>query len=104
MLLTEISEQYGISRIFINRVTREYGIQCCTGRKNGKQVKIFSDEQVRKIVKLYDKDKKPAAENKMTVEELKAGHPLVTDERCFRLEWFPDIVPVCFLDEEGAEE
>ena len=31
-------------------------------------------------------------------------HPLVTDKRCLRLAWFPDIVPKCFedLDEDIA--
>ena len=31
-------------------------------------------------------------------------HPLVTDKRCLRLNWFPDTVPICFedLDEEIA--
>ena len=31
-------------------------------------------------------------------------HPLVTDKRCLKLSWFPDVVPICFkdLDEETA--
>lgn len=30
-------------------------------------------------------------------------HPLVTDKRCLRLNWFPNIVPTCFedLDEDN---
>lgn len=34
------------------------------------------------------------------VEAIKAMHPLVTDDRCFVLEWWPDTIPVCFKDME----
>lgn len=29
-------------------------------------------------------------------ERLKKEHPLVTDVRCFNLNWWPDIIPDCF--------
>ena len=37
------------------------------------------------------------------VEELKKAHPLVRDERLFNLNYWPDVVPVCF-EEEGEQE
>lgn len=38
--------------------------------------------------------------NKEKLEQLKREHPLVTDERCFTLSWFPETVPSVFLEEE----
>lgn len=34
------------------------------------------------------------------LEELKKEHPLVTDEKCFTLSWFPKTVPSVFEEEE----
>ena len=36
------------------------------------------------------------------LEKLKKEHPLVTDERCFTLTWFPKIIPSVLSEvEEG---
>ena len=35
---------------------------------------------------------------KMSLEEMKKLHPLVTDERCFKLSWFPETKPNCMED------
>ena len=32
------------------------------------------------------------------LEQLKVEHPLVTDFRCFKLSWWPDIEPDCFKE------
>ena len=34
------------------------------------------------------------------LEELKKEHPLVTDEKCFTLSWFPKTIPSVFEEEE----
>lgn len=34
---------------------------------------------------------------------LKREHPLVTDERCFILSWFPETIPSGFSEEEEDE-
>lgn len=44
------------------------------------------DIRVREIMK----------ENQINVD--KSEHPLVTDERCFKLSYWPDTVPKCFED------
>jgi hypothetical protein len=31
--------------------------------------------------------------NEEKLEDLKREHPLVTDERCFTLSWFPETIP-----------
>jgi hypothetical protein len=47
---------------------------------------------------------KKAAEKKTEVEQsleqLKAEHPLIQDERCFKLSWWPDTVPDCYKEFE----
>lgn len=35
-----------------------------------------------------------------TLQELKKLHPLVTDEKFFKLEFFPDVMPECFKEME----
>lgn len=37
---------------------------------------------------------------KYTLEELKQMHPLVTDERCFKMSFWPETLPKCFEDLE----
>ena len=34
------------------------------------------------------------------LEDLKREHPLVTDERCFTLSWFPETIPSVLEEEE----
>jgi hypothetical protein len=43
-----------------------------------------------------EKQQKP----KLTLEEMKALHPLVKDERYFKTSYFPDTVPECFKENE----
>ena len=38
--------------------------------------------------------------NEEKLEDLKREHPLVTDERCFILSWFPETVPSVLEEEE----
>lgn len=53
-------------------------------------------EEVKKAEARALKEK----EIKERINELKKQYPLVTDERCFRTQWWPDIVPDCFKDLE----
>ena len=38
--------------------------------------------------------------NEEKLEELKKEHPLVTDEKCFTLSWFPETIPSVLKEEE----
>lgn len=55
-------------------------------------------------VKAYAENRKKAkAEKKkvvssVTLEEMRKLHPLVKDDRYFRLSYFPDAVPECYKD------
>ena len=46
-----------------------------------------------------DKKKKKLLKKKKTIEELRKEHPLVTDDRFFKLSYFPDPIPVGFYDD-----
>ena len=38
---------------------------------------------------------------KIDVEALKAEHPLVTDERCLKLSYWPETIPACLEEAEA---
>lgn len=51
-------------------------------------------EKVEEVVEKIDEAR---------LEKLKREHPLVTDERCFILSWFPETIPSGFSEEEEYE-
>lgn len=70
------------------------------------RIKILEKKELaeqRKKAKLEKEKLKPVKKKVEDVEELKKAHPLVRDERLFNLNYWPDVVPVCF-EEEGEEE
>ena len=59
---------------------------------------LFTESQVKQMGFdhcLRSKKEKDVAEKtkEEKLEKLKKEHPLVTDERCFTLSWFPEIIP-----------
>lgn len=61
------------------------------------QVKAMGcDHEIHPEVEKEQEEK----DKEMKLEELKAAHPLVTDERCFVLNWFPKTVP-SILEEDS---
>lgn len=70
---------------------------------------FFNYQQMREIKEYYDRRNKERAAKGLpqlkaeetiqySLEELKQIHPLVTDERCFKSSYWPDILPKCFED------
>ena len=57
-----------------------------------KAIKEVYERKAKEKEKRLKAKKEPEEENK-TLEELKRLHPLVTDERCFKLSWFPETIP-----------
>lgn len=55
---------------------------------------------IRAESKLFTKKPEVVKVVNKSLEELKKEHPLVTDERCFRLSWWPDVTPKGYSDEE----
>lgn len=55
--------------------------------------KMYRSKKIEEYVKKMKKE-----QPKMTIEQLKILHPLVTDERCFNINYWPATEPVCFKD------
>lgn len=69
----------------------------------------FDYTALREIKAYYDRRNKERAAKGLpelkapdttqySLEELKQMHPLVKDERCFKLSWWPSTMPKCFED------
>ena len=108
---TELMEITGLTRAGVLRRARPFGYTkyCKYVLKRtdwGNYIKEFSftESQVKamgcdhvlrsEIVEAVEKT------NEEKLEELKKEHPLVTDEKCFTLSWFPKTVPSVFEEEE----
>lgn len=63
-----------------------------------KAVKDFIENHIQKKAEFEKKKQELDEQREKSLEELKREHPLVTDERCFNLNWWPDTVPVCFKE------
>ena len=118
----EVATLANCSAFIVLAVTREQHFPTTWGRVNHTQTKIWTEEQVKKILeavkerliknkKWFDcaknrdilKPVKKAASVKLDLEKLKSEHPLVTDERCFHLSWFPDTEPKNFEEIEKED-
>lgn len=59
-----------------------------------KQIKDLLEARKARQIKKPEQEE----EKHLSIAELKKQHPLVTDERCFNLHWWPNIMPICFED------
>ena len=121
--LKTVSDTLKISPTTVKTIARKYGIYFKEQDLKHDGKIWFRTEDVPVIEKYINRDKRhfikqglgteePAIEikpkkqeTKETHEEriarLKREHPLVKDERCFQLGWFPDSVPEQFLEAEN---
>ena len=108
---TDLMEITGLTRAGVLRRARPFGYTkyCRYVLKRtswGNYIKEFSftESQVKamgcdhdlrnEIVVVVEKT------NEEKLEELKKEHPLVTNEKCFTLSWFPETIPSVFDDDE----
>ena len=109
---TELVEITGLTREAVLRRARLFGYtKWCKyvlkGTSCGNNIKEFSftESQVKQMGFdhcLRSKKEKDVAEKtkEEKKEKLKKEHPLVTNEKCFTLSWFPKTVPSVFEEEE----
>ena len=109
---TDLMEITGLTRAAVLKRARPYGYTkyCRYVLKRtswGNYIKEFSFTESQ--VKAMGCDHDLRGEKEETVvektkeeklEELKKEHPLVTDEKCFTLSWFPKTIPSVFEEEE----
>lgn len=64
---------------------------------------LWKEEDIPRLVEAYRQKKEremyKEQEREKELQEMKKKHPLVKDERCFILNWFPDPVPRCFKED-----
>lgn len=108
---TEVMEMCGMTRAAVLSRARLFGFtKCCKyvlkKASWGNYIKefTFTESQVRAMGCDHDfRSEKVEAVEKTAEEklgELKKEHPLVTNEKCFTLSWFPKTVPSVFEEEE----
>ena len=100
---TDICKMLNASPCIVRNLAEKAGIETYVSRtRHG--IILYDFKGATQIIKLYRKQitlndvKKNRVEPK-TVEELRAEHPLVTDDRFFKTSYFPDTIPICFLEE-----
>ena len=108
---TELTEITGLTRAGVLRRARPFGFTkyCKYVLKRtswGNYIKEFSftESQVKAMGCDHDlRGEKVEAVEKTAeekLEELKKEHPLVTNEKCFTLSWFPETIPSVLKDDE----
>lgn len=108
---TDLMEITGLTRAGVLRRARPFGFTkyCRYVLKRtswGNYIKEFSftESQVKAMGCDHDlrgeKEEVVEKTREEKLEELKKDHPLVTDEKCFTLSWFPKTVPSVLEDDE----
>ena len=109
---TEVMEISGLTRAGLLRRARVFGYtKYCRyvlkKTKWGNYIKefTFTESQVKAMgCDHYLRDKKEEEVVERTreekLEDLKREHPLVTNEKCFTLSWFPETIPSVLSEEE----
>lgn len=110
---TEIRQAVGCSKTLVMAFAKRKGFKPLNDNyKNGvmaqwdynfyksfcnyfKALREKQQKQAEKRKKITENE--PPEENK-SIEELKRLHPLVTDERCFKLNWWPEVIPNNLID------
>lgn len=108
---TEIMEITGLTRAGVLRRARSFGYTkyCRYVLKKtswGNYIKefTFTESQVKAMGCDHDlrgeKEEVVEKTKEEKLEELKREHPLVTNEKCFTLSWFPETVPSVFQEDK----
>jgi len=80
----QYAEELKVSEEWLKEILKHFGIT---------DNKLFRSKKVEEYV-MKQKREQP----KLTLEQMKMLHPLVKDERCFNINYWPATEPVCFKD------
>ena len=103
--VSDIQKMCGASRAIIRGIAERANIESFVSKDRRGSI-VFDFQSVKQIMKIYKhllnvdeiaNSNKNRAEPK-TIEELRAEHPLVKDDRFFELQYFPDVIPNCFKE------
>ena len=88
----EVAEMLGMDFKEVINFQHRNHINVQVGKKDGHRVSLWDDMSIE-LVRQW-RIKKESNNNKApvkTLEELRAEHPLVIDDRCFNINWWPDV-------------
>lgn len=104
--VSDIQKICGASPSIIRGIAERAGIESfvSTNNKHSIVFDFVSTKQIIAIYHNYSRVEEIASRNRnktepKTIEQLRAEHPLVKDDRFFKLSFFPDVVPKCFSDD-----
>ena len=90
----DVADMLGRELSSVINARSRLGIKCKTVKSGMFTKCIWSEDDFKKIKEWSDnlraKDRERENKKQQDIEELKKLHPLVTDERCFNMEWWPD--------------
>lgn len=102
--VSDIQRICGASPNIIRGIAERAGVESFV-KKDGRGTVVFDFHSMKQIVAIYKNHSRideivaknqPKVEK--TIEQLRAEHPLVKDDRFFKLSFFPDVVPNCFKE------
>ena len=103
---SQVAEMAGCDKSWVSAIACRYKIERIVKPNHMSRVAYYPKESAEKILEIMSekraalerrkKDSKTTAPQESIDEE--AQHPLVTDKRCLKLSWWPDITPNCFED------
>ena len=102
--ISDIQKISGASPNVIRGIAERANIESFI-KKDGRGTVVFDFHSMKQIVAIYRNHSRVdeiVAKNQpkveKTIEQLRAEHPLVKDDRFFKLSFFPDVVPNCFKE------
>lgn len=103
--VSDIQRICGASPNVIRGIAERANIESFVSAERRNKI-VFDFQSMKQIVEIYrhiSTSDDIASRNKnktepKTIEELRAEHPLVKDDRFFKLSFFPDVVPNCFKE------
>lgn len=107
----EVGKILNVKPSNISSMAYRYGIKKIIKATNKGRTYYFDYKAMREIKDYFDRRNKEREAKglqrleaelteKYSIEELKKLHPLVTDERCFRMSYWPETLPNCFKNLE----
>ena len=83
----QYAEELKVPYEWFKEVLKQFGIQDTHRMFRSKKIEEYVMKQKKETPKL-------------TLEQLRILHPLVKDDRCFNINWWPETEPICFKDLE----
>ncbi len=100
----DICEELGIKQTEVTQLLNSFRCEVhCEVRLSlslgvHKNVRYLTENEYQYLKNLIAKNRDKKSEAKVSLEEMKKLHPLVTDDRFFKTSFFPDVVPECFKE------